>query len=79
MRGRVLSVICLFIAFSFEPANAVEKVNFDLNWKFIQKDVDKAQEVSFGDKNWRMLNLPHDWSVEGEYRETENRMVPQNV
>lgn len=72
MRGRVLSVICLFIAFSFEPANAVEKINFDLNWKFIQKDIDKAQDISFSDNNWRVLNLPHDWSVEGEYKETEN-------
>lgn len=35
------------------------------------KDSGKAQHpssIGFNDKNWRSLNLPHDWGIEGPYR-----------
>ena len=36
--------------------------------------VDNPSSPSFNDKNWRALNLPHDWGVEGPFRmEIENR------
>lgn len=44
-------------------------MNFDENWKFVQQDVPGAQAVDFDDSGWRVLNLPHDWSIEGEYNE----------
>ena len=35
---------------------------------------DNPSSPSFNDKNWRSLNLPHDWGVEGPFRmEIENR------
>ena len=41
----------------------------DLNWKFIQADVKDAEASGFNDANWRTLNLPHDWSIEGEFKQ----------
>jgi beta-galactosidase len=41
----------------------------DHNWKFIQSDVKHAEKLGFNDTNWRTLNLPHDWSIEGEFKE----------
>lgn len=41
----------------------------DYNWKFIQSDVPGAEQTNFNDKQWRTLNLPHDWSIEGEFKE----------
>src|SRR5665647_1039938 len=41
----------------------------DYNWKFIQSDVKDAEKQDFDDTKWRMLNLPHDWSIEGEFNE----------
>ena len=41
----------------------------DKEWKFIQSDVEGAEKPDFNDTNWRILNLPHDWSIEGEFRE----------
>lgn len=29
---------------------------------------DYPSSVNFNDKNWRSLNLPHDWGIEGPYR-----------
>ncbi len=43
------------------------RAKIDLNWKFIQEDVPGAEAKDFDDSSWRLLNLPHDWSIEGEY------------
>ena len=39
---------------------------FDKDWRFIQADPSGAQAPGFADKSWRRLDLPHDWSLEGE-------------
>jgi beta-galactosidase len=38
--------------------------NFDANWKFHLGDVTNAAREKADDKNWRTLDLPHDWSIE---------------
>ncbi len=38
---------------------------FDSNWKFTTGDYPAASKVDFDDSQWRKLNLPHDWSIEG--------------
>ena len=43
--------------------------DFDAGWRFIQQDVAKAQTPGFNDRSWRQLDLPHDWSIEGENRQ----------
>src|SRR5450432_2848677 len=40
----------------------------DYNWRFIQSDVIHAEQLHFDDSQWRTLNLPHDWSIEGEFK-----------
>ena len=46
-----------------------ERQNFDFNWKFNLGDEENAKTVSFDDSTWRTLDLPHDWSIEGEYNQ----------
>jgi len=46
-----------------------QRLLMDYNWKFIQSDVNGAEKPTFDDSKWRMLNLPHDWSIEGEFKE----------
>jgi beta-galactosidase len=38
---------------------------FNRNWKFQLADVKDAATPTFDDSGWRVLNLPHDWSVKG--------------
>jgi beta-galactosidase len=38
---------------------------FDYDWKFRLGDLPAASSIDFDDKNWRSLDLPHDWSIEG--------------
>ena len=40
--------------------------SFDRDWRFVQADPSGAQAPGFNDKSWRRLDLPHDWSLEGE-------------
>src|SRR6266705_1913395 len=43
--------------------------NFDHAWRFHLGDAPGAQDVAFDDAAWRSLDLPHDWSIEGEFSE----------
>jgi beta-galactosidase len=40
------------------------------NWLFMLKDEKEAFKPDFNDKRWRKLDLPHDWSIEGELSPT---------
>jgi beta-galactosidase len=44
---------------------------FDFGWKFFKGDAPGAQQLTFADANWRSLDLPHDWSVEGPFSQNE--------
>jgi beta-galactosidase len=44
-------------------------LNFGKGWKFQLGDVPGAEAVGFNDSGWRTLNVPHDWSIEGEFSE----------
>ena len=43
--------------------------NFDGNWKFHLGDIPGAEQLKFDDSKWRILDLPHDWSIEGDFDE----------
>ncbi|MGV3705417.1 MAG: glycoside hydrolase family 2 protein [Arcticibacter sp.] len=37
---------------------------FDRGWKFYLGVAEQAKTFEFDDRNWRSVNLPHDWSIE---------------
>ena len=43
--------------------------SFDFGWKFFKGDAPGAQQPNFGDASWSGVDLPHDWSIEGPFRE----------
>jgi beta-galactosidase len=67
-----LSFYLLFIFTSLEIfADSPSKVRqvdlFTKDWQFFLGDVTNGQEPNLDDSGWRNLNLPHDWSIEGEF------------
>ncbi|MBF9254022.1 DUF4982 domain-containing protein [Pontibacter sp. 172403-2] len=46
---------------------ARERTDFDKGWAFRLGDTTNAEAPDFDDTNWRKLNLPHDWSIEGTF------------
>lgn len=41
--------------------------SFDRDWKFLSGDDSLAWKTGYDDAGWRQLDLPHDWSIEGEF------------
>lgn len=41
--------------------------SMDFGWKFKRGDNDSAKNISFYDKNWESVHLPHDWSIKGPF------------
>src|SRR3984885_110546 len=37
---------------------------FDSNWRFHRGDVEGAERLEFDDSQWRIVDVPHDWSIE---------------
>src|SRR5919201_4582596 len=46
-----------------------QTTSFDRDWRFHLGNVPGAQESAFNDSTWRTLDVPHDWSIEGEFSE----------
>ena len=64
-----MSVLVILLGVS-SPATAQRRVtDFDQGWRFHLGDVPNGQDTSLDDSNWRTLDLPHDWSIEGEFSE----------
>ena len=40
-------------------------MNFNDNWSFSLDIADDASQPGYDDSGWRVLDLPHDWSIEG--------------
>ena len=60
-----------------EPASAGRsRETFDFDWRFTRGDPSGAEDPGFEDASWAGVDLPHDWSIEGPYSETEPASGP---
>jgi beta-galactosidase len=72
-------IYCLFIGFflmQIVHAQVRSHTNFNKDWKFYLGNDSTASNENFDDANWRALNLPHDWSIEGNFAK-ENAATTQ--
>lgn len=61
----LLSCVMLFTLLPDAALHASDrKTLFDSNWKFHLGIVANAEQPEYNDSHWRVLDLPHDWSVE---------------
>ena len=59
-----LSVAGLCASPSFAAAQR-QRLSMDPGWRFTLSDPAGAAQPGFDDQQWRRLDLPHDWSIEG--------------
>jgi beta-galactosidase len=71
----ILSVILFNSNCSNDRTQARITENFNKGWKFRLGDTTNVISPSFDDSGWRSLNLPHDWSIEGEFNK-DNPATP---
>jgi beta-galactosidase len=63
----VLAFLLFFSSFiGYAQYGMERKQLFDYDWKFFLGEVSEAKSNNFNDENWRKLDLPHDWSIEGK-------------
>lgn len=55
------------LVFCFAHADARQKQSFDADWRFILNDSTQMSSLQYDDSRWRKLDLPHDWSIEGDF------------
>jgi beta-galactosidase len=65
MKNKVASI--LLILFCAVSLSARERQLFDEGWLFQLKDSAQMSSTDYNDAAWRQLNLPHDWSIEGDF------------
>lgn len=78
MRNLVRIILFATIMVHFSCSNKTKiriTENFSDNWKFFLSEKNDSVNNEIDNKEWRTLNLPHDWSVEGEFS-SENPATP---
>ncbi|MDO5571559.1 MAG: DUF4982 domain-containing protein [Bacteroidales bacterium] len=65
MKKAFLSLFLL----SFLAVNAQvrDSILLEKNWKFSKGDFAQAKEISFNDKKWENVVVPHDWAIYGPF------------
>lgn len=62
------SVLILFLStITSISLYARERLCFDEGWLFSLSNDSKMAQVDYDDSQWRHLNLPHDWAIEGDF------------
>lgn len=63
----ILSILVLAVCMAANAQPAGRKL-FTEGWHFMLSDKsDDYSSVKVNDKDWRLLNLPHDWAIEGDF------------
>mgnify|MGYP000470890383 CR=1 FL=1 len=66
MRLSVFALVCLFLTACATREKGRERISFNKEWRFaLTEKQANASAPDTDDSNWRVLNLPHDWSIEG--------------
>ena len=48
-------------------AQARERQCFDKDWRFLLGDSASMAKADYDDSSWRLLDVPHDWAIEGDF------------
>ena len=68
MRLSVFALVCLFLTACATREKGRERISFNKEWRFaLTEKQANASAPDTDDSNWRVLNLPHDWSIEADF------------
>lgn len=64
---KILAAFVLISAAISADAADSRAVNFNSDWRFALTDGADIATPGYDDSEWRILDLPHDWAIEGEF------------
>lgn len=56
-------ILCISGVSVYANSYTERSIDFNDDWKFVQSDVNGAENKDYNDSSWTKLNLPHDWSI----------------
>ena len=69
-------IAILFILFALiscqEKQINIPDQDFNSDWLFYKGEAEGAETTNFDDSDWRQLDLPHDWAIEGPFSNENN-------
>jgi beta-galactosidase len=65
----LLAMIACLLSCTESKQAPRERLSFNADWRFSLGDDSAAAQPTFDDQSWRLLNLPHDWAIEGDFAE----------
>lgn len=69
----VLLLMAMACISSCQPKQTnVADQNFNAEWLFQKGEAEGAERANYDDSNWRALDLPHDWAIEGPFSSEYN-------
>ncbi len=68
MRKNVIIAVCMLSAIVAMAQSVRTEQNWNDNWRFCLQDVPEAKEVDYNDKGWQSVCIPHDWSIDSDFR-----------
>jgi beta-galactosidase len=74
---KILLLLPILFTIACERTEQTARIEtlFNDGWKFHLGDVEGAELHSFNDEAWRVLDLPHDWSIENLPDQEPGRVV----
>ena len=61
------TILILIVILANIVGYSTERESFNEGWKFLNENCDGGETIGYDDSNWRELNLPHDWAIEGDF------------
>ena len=76
-----VTAILLLLVFACASTKKLDRIVTDFNkdWKFQLGDYPNAVQSDFIDVDWRTLQLPHDWSIEGEFSDKHSTKASEGA
>jgi len=66
----IIAILVMAFLMACSTEDPRERTSFNTGWKFSLAGNDDSPKGDFDDSGWRLLDLPHDWSIEGEFSES---------
>lgn len=76
---KILITLLYLLVANLLNAQSRQVINFNSSWRFFLGDTTAAKEIAFNDSKWRVLNVPHDWSIEGDFSEKHSTTFNQGA
>ena len=72
MKKNFLTILSLLIATISFSQNSTPRtvISLEDNWKFINQDVEGAENQELSTSTWETVSVPHDWAITGPFDKT---------